>query len=84
MCVCVCLCLQLLQQRAEVAGALRLLCGGVGALRNHTALTQCQKSVLSRLDHHLRNHLLIVSQLDIQVCVMLYNINKALVKPGVI
>ncbi|KAG7268181.1 hypothetical protein CRUP_017770 [Coryphaenoides rupestris] len=58
----------LFQQRAEVVGALRLLLGGVGALRSHTSLTECQKSVLSRLDHYLRNHLLIVNQLELQGC----------------
>ncbi|CAL8359784.1 unnamed protein product [Merluccius merluccius] len=56
----------ILQQRADVAGAIRLLCVGVGALRRQTSLTECQNSVLSRLDHHLRNHLLIVNQLVIQ------------------
>uniref|UniRef100_A0A8C5HHN9 Uncharacterized protein n=1 Tax=Gouania willdenowi TaxID=441366 RepID=A0A8C5HHN9_GOUWI len=60
------LCVKLQQKHAEVLAALRLLQTGVQHVRSQP-LTQCQTSVLKRLERSITNHLVIVTSLHIQV-----------------
>lgn len=57
---------QLVQRWAEVGGALQLLRGGVQASGGHSS-SQCQSSLLKKLEHQVTAYLNIVNHLHLQV-----------------
>ncbi|XP_077962971.1 thrombopoietin isoform X4 [Gasterosteus aculeatus] len=66
LCVCVCVCLLQLQQKsAEVVEALRVFWDGVRVAKNQST-SECQTSLLEKLERHMANYVAIVSRLQMQ------------------